>query len=787
MHGNVLILDYDKFLNCYVSALDRETDQPRTQYCDVALPDFPLGTKTSAMCSVFAKKLNASGLATDTGYRFVDTPTGIKPGPANDPDEVVDSELHIICGMRLPLDVHGKTTGEIDWSTVEVLFMCNADDIEGDPFDDDANTEALSDDRRKVLGQFLACSRYLFNGEHRTHLFNVIICGSHARLARLDHGGIVVTKKFNYKTEPEKLLEFIWRLARLEPEHLGHDMSATPMVAGSEEYLLMKSRADNPRCDGTNKLQEHARAAFQKSLQCAHWWKLRVDDESDPLVGPKTKYFLVGKPHFVAAKGLVGRATRGFVAIDLGDPQGPFVYLKDTWRVNHEGTRKEGDILGYLNEQGVENIPTRLCHGDVFPPEFQATISHVVWAEENPKVLACTLKAHRHYRLVVEEVCLPMNDFVNADELIYFTTRCISAHSSAYQKGILHRDISAGNVLIFPREYIDDDGKLQIDRDGLLTDWELSKDVEEKPGAKGPRQPNRTGTWQFLSANALANPRKKIGIEDEMESFFHVLLYYACRYLPTNCPDITPFIYDYFDGYAKNGEEYSASMTKHHAMKNGEICVNSTYELVFLTSRPVEGEPTPPRHPITDLFSKLLDIFKAQYALYRMDSNKPYNSSSTAGTSISKPAQRSGRFNGWGAKYIRPQTAMASALSPASEKALHEKAAAPLKDHALMLERYMLCWLQSEQPWPAVDKIPDQMRTNYDPNKQAKDPKPSKSGKDNHHAGEPNQGSMLPPPPPSQRSSTSRKRVTLHDDDPFEDPGPSPKRPATEAGTSLHQ
>ena len=66
------------------------------------------------------------------------------------------------------------------------------------------------------------------------------------------------------------------------------------------------------------------------------------------------------------------------------------------------------------------------------------------------------------------------------------------AHGSAYQKGVMHRDVSAGNVLIFPREYIDEEGTLQVDRDGMLTDWELSKDVEEKPGAKSPRQPDRT-------------------------------------------------------------------------------------------------------------------------------------------------------------------------------------------------------------------------------------------------------------------------------------------------------
>ncbi|KAI9062369.1 hypothetical protein FKP32DRAFT_1652880 [Trametes sanguinea] len=774
MDGKVVLVDYDKFMNRFVPLPHGQTSPSQASYSAIELEGIPEKPE-SAMYPALMEKLNTPWLA--PGYRFVDT--------SSKADDTDTSKLRVDGGMYPAADAPERNKNT-RWSTMEVFIECKTGNTRGDPFDDTSSDgQASAEERRGVFGQIGTYSYSMFKAQHRTHLFNLIIFGSHARISRWDCGGIVVTKKFNYKTEPEKLLEFIWRLARLDAEHRGHDTSASPVVPGSEEYLLMRSRADNPRYDGENKLQEHARVAFKKSLEHTRWWKLRVDDESDPSIEPKVRYFLVGKPHFVAARGLIGRATRGYVGIDLANPNGPFVYLKDTWRVKHEGIRKEGDILGYLNEQGVENIPTRLCHGDVLPSEsdFQATISHVIWKEENPKVLVCTLKAHRHYRLVVEEVCLPMNDFANADELVFFITRCISAHGSAYQKGVMHRDVSAGNVLIFPREYIDEEGTLQVDRDGMLTDWELSKDVEEKPGAKGPRQPDRTGTWQFLSANALANPRKTIGIEDEMESFFHVLLYYACRYLPTNCPDITPFIYDYFDGYAKNGEEYSASMTKHHAMKNGELCVNSAYELVFLTSRPVQGAPTPPRHPISHLFSKLLEILKAQYTLYRLDSKSSYDSTTSAGPSTSKPAQRSARIKDWKAKYLKSKPETPSPLSPESDRELQEEAAAPLKDHALMLEQYMRAWDSSEKdhPWPVADKIPDQMRTNYDPDKEAKDAKPSKSGKDSQVAAS-NHGSMQPPPPPSDASNTSRKRATLHDDDPFEDP--SPKRSATKASTS---
>lgn len=53
---------------------------------------------------------------------------------------------------------------------------------------------------------------------------------------------------------------------------------------------------------------------------------------------------------------------------------------------------------------------------------------------------------------------------------------------------MIHRDVSAGNVLIHIKEKIAD-GKLVRTRVGLLTDWELSKRTDAPRTA---RQPDRT-------------------------------------------------------------------------------------------------------------------------------------------------------------------------------------------------------------------------------------------------------------------------------------------------------
>ena len=55
----------------------------------------------------------------------------------------------------------------------------------------------------------------------------------------------------------------------------------------------------------------------------------------------------------------------------------------------------------------------------------------------------------------------------------------VVAHWGAYKKGIIHGDISDGNVLILPVEKVGPDGKLRVSRIGMLADWELSKRVHD--------------------------------------------------------------------------------------------------------------------------------------------------------------------------------------------------------------------------------------------------------------------------------------------------------------------
>lgn len=114
---------------------------------------------------------------------------------------------------------------------------------------------------------------------------------------------------------------------------------------------------------------------------------------------------------------------------------------------------------------------------------------------------------------------------------------------------------------------------------------------------------------------ALDDPRKKILVQDELESFFHALLYMAIRFFPHNCKNVGAFIYDYFEDYLQlSNKEYRCGPAKKKAINDGYIDllnqrVGSYERLVF--SLPESNTP----HPINEVITDLLSWFSAYYRL----------------------------------------------------------------------------------------------------------------------------------------------------------------------------
>ncbi|KAI0030628.1 hypothetical protein K488DRAFT_23138, partial [Vararia minispora EC-137] len=168
---------------------------------------------------------------------------------------------------------------------------------------------------------------------------------------------------------------------------------------------------------------------------------------------------------------LVGRGTRGYIAVDVDDQQ--LVFLKDVWPAVGEETETLSVIQTYrrLAEHQVPFLADFAYGGEV-PLDWRDTTSPAqsapnwMFARDHPEYAARTdgdvrLVGKKHVRMVFKKIGRPLHTVKSPKELATITYHALISHDVAVRKAlILHRDISNGNILI------DKDGK------GMLIDWE---------------------------------------------------------------------------------------------------------------------------------------------------------------------------------------------------------------------------------------------------------------------------------------------------------------------------
>ncbi|KAI0737306.1 hypothetical protein C8Q80DRAFT_327456 [Daedaleopsis nitida] len=418
----------------------------------------------------------------------------------------------------------------------------------------------------------------VFKYQHRTFSFAISIFGDTCRLLRFDHSEAVATMPFKWTSTQSTLHTFLWKIARMDNGliDLGYDPSA--VVASDGERAMFAAMASTPFLP-----QELRTYVEQATADSAPVYKVTVttapptDDEGLPDVpvtadkslpdtlasnvpeadaGPRThgppRYrmhtFLIGDPLF-AAEALVGRCTKGYVAYRLDEDvpvENRLCFLKDCWRPYVAGrTRPEHLVYERLHSHSVQLIASLICGGDVGGPRAQQTtvqnfLSDEVHQRPVPRV---------HYRLVTQEVGIPVTEFKSFQELAGVFAAALAAHSEAWNKAqLLHRDISVGNIMIDPNS-----------RRGFLIDWDLSR-FEPELG-KGPVEPDRSGTWQYRSALLLQFPRKPCRPSDDMESFVHAFRQLVLRFTRTSVTEtllshVTTTYEEYFqrDGVLMGGQ-----------------------------------------------------------------------------------------------------------------------------------------------------------------------------------------------------------------------------------------
>ncbi|OSD00254.1 hypothetical protein PYCCODRAFT_1437607, partial [Trametes coccinea BRFM310] len=633
-----------------------------------------------------------------------------------------------------------------DWATVEVFTECKTNDS-GDPYDESTMSGIpYSETRRDVTGITTYAST-VFEYQHLTHHFGVVVLGSQARLGRWDHSGIVFSYKFDYKEEPAKLARFLWHVAHATAEAQGHDPTARRVLRGSADYKTLKAWK-------TKKLAEDDYVARRH----------RVTDRKHG-----TKESLVGQPTFAAPGpyglpiSVVGRGTRGYIGLNVSDrhDDNPFVYFKDCWRL-------EGGILSQLNEKGVTNIPTALYHGDVedhrtvsqdfcqcakagcmsevveeSEEEVEESEEEVVEEEAEEEISdeerneevddtddesenggvdeTADESGDEMSDATVDEAFGEKETETSSNTTAPGESQTLAAsrsHEDAYKKAkIIHKDISVGNILMIPPD--GKNGKTAYQ--GLLADWELSKRLDDYQAEAC--HPDRTrGTWQFMSVHIQDHPHAQVEIANELVSFLYVIIYCAIRYLPHTCDDVGSFMYNYFDDEA----EYTCGIFKGYVMDKGTIVTSERVPVTFLRSPPIANSkksprnskkrprPPPPQpHPINRVFSKLFPMFSARYRTMHVQSADPLDAFDKGCPSTDT---------------LRP-----------SQQQEQGESLESLKTHCRMLEVLYMASEEVASLWPGPeDRMPDQLKPNFNPNKPEKTrEKPTTSARVGDAEGEP--------------------------------------------------
>jgi hypothetical protein len=265
----------------------------------------------------------------------------------------------------------------------------------------------------ETLGQLLVYATALHQSQFRVFSFGVFLFGEKGRLLRWDRSGVVYTEAFQWKTQPDTLCEFFWRLNFLSPVDRGYDTTVTRVMDDDDDAKAARS-----------KLRTYEGWKKGENLETANLYRFLVHDDRTT-DGQLRSYITPGA--IWDTNELFGRCTFGYIAYDVATSK--LVYLKDFWRTDLPRIQKEGDVYRKLHDARVPNIPALGPAGDVpISPDHATTRPLAVqrtktqeYLKESGRCEWCPgrpcVEPYVHYRLVLETLGQPLNTFKSTRQL----------------------------------------------------------------------------------------------------------------------------------------------------------------------------------------------------------------------------------------------------------------------------------------------------------------------------------------------------------------------------------
>ena len=366
------------------------------------------------------------------------------------------------------------------------LFVEFERESASDPFDgEDSAFRRSSHPITTSPGRMALHSTRLQMYQFRTFVFSVGVFGDVARLFRWDRSGAIVSGPILYREAGNReLAGFFYRFDLADRGGRGWDLSVfdtTPEETAAFDRavkIVVGEGKDKP----LGKLFGSVGDGTMHSRK-----KVNITHSS----GGQTSY-VVGRSK-VTPDYPTGRCTRCFVAMDLETQQ--LVFLKDCWRQNTPGLKSESHWYKIL--RGARNIAAFSYGSDVgyvVPRRGvttrgmrKGTKPHLTLTQNYAKKyrnIEATV-GYVHYRTVQSEFYVPLHTFRDSRHLtkimhdvllgeVQFQCQNLSpltvfpflAMEDLFGRGVLHRDISDGNIMI------------TVDGRGCLIDLDFAREVD---------------------------------------------------------------------------------------------------------------------------------------------------------------------------------------------------------------------------------------------------------------------------------------------------------------------
>ncbi|KAH8100095.1 hypothetical protein BXZ70DRAFT_205562 [Cristinia sonorae] len=410
-------------------------------------------------------------------------------------------------------------------NSVAHTTICGEVKLEGIGYErDDAGNLPQTQVGIDVRGQLCDYAAEILIRQHRTFLFTFSVYRTTAYLMRWDRLGVTISEPIDLKEGAEQFYEFFFRLRKATDVELGLDPTAIIINVDDIDEdadtgcdlhpsIVAVTKAIDALPDAAARVKPHISRAFNEGSW--PYYELRVPDKTEPA---KMRRFLV-RNLATYSNSPVGRSTKGYIAFDLDTQK--FRFLKDSWRTDSPGVHPEMEVYEKLSSASprIPHIASVCCGGDL--PDHLG-VKQVTRTQEHVPVYHPRI----HTRIVLNEVGIPLKEYINSRELCSVVTDAFIAHAGAWKcSKVLHRDVSDGNIVIYiDYDTPDADGSAR----GLLIDWDLCKYQHELNG--GNAQHSRSGTWRFLSAALLNFPLKPHELADDIEAFYHLLCLHAYRF-----------------------------------------------------------------------------------------------------------------------------------------------------------------------------------------------------------------------------------------------------------------